>query len=126
MKRIKQSKTAKLISLTTATLLIALILASSFYLDGTITANVVAEEPSSFIVPAIKEIDFNELRQFNEGWYELRNGYVFYLESFDSYIPLNLKVKNPSGLNGLFVVDEDGKIEFTDYEQKSAEMQYSE
>ncbi|MBI2654971.1 hypothetical protein HYX06_00920 [Candidatus Woesearchaeota archaeon] len=125
MKRLKQSKAAKLISLTTATLLIALILASSFYLDGTITANVAAEEPPSFTGPAAKEISFNELKHLNEGWYELRNGYVFYLESFDSYAPLNLKVKSPSGLDGLAVVDSYGKIEFTDYDE-TAEIQYPE
>src|SRR3989338_6255573 len=101
MNKINQSKTAKLIRLTTATLLIVLILASSFYLDGTITANVVAEEPSGFTAPAIREINFDELKYFNEGWYELRSGYVFYLESFGSYVPLNLKVRNPYNLNVL-------------------------
>src|SRR3989338_5786975 len=114
MKRLNRSKTAKLISLTTATVLIALVLASSLYYSGNnITANVIAEDSPNFIQPSIKEIDnFNELNQLNEGWYEIRNGYVFYIENFDSYIALNLKVRNPSGLNGLLVVDADGNIAF--------------
>jgi len=109
-----QNKTAKLISLTTATVLIALVLASSLYYSGNnITANVVAEDPSNFIQPLIKEIDnFNELKYLNEGWYEIRNGYVFYIENFDSYVPLYIKVNNPSNLNGLLVVDADGNIAF--------------
>jgi|SRR3989338_1944409 len=103
MKRLNRSKTAKLISLTTATVLIALVLASSLYYSGNnITANVIAEDSPNFIQPSIKEIDnFNELRYLNEGWYEIRNGYVFYLESFGSYVPLNLKIRNPYNLNVL-------------------------
>ena len=120
----KRNKTAKLISMTAATVLIALILASSlYYSGGTITANVVAEDSSSFIAPAIKEINFNDLRYLNEGWYELRNGYVFYIESFGSYAPLNLKIMNPAGLNGFVVVDFDGKIEFIDYDSEPVEIQ---
>ena len=99
----RQNKTAKLISMTTATVLIALILASSLYYGGgNITANVIAEDSSNFIAPLIREAeDISELKYLNEGWYEIRNGYVFYLESFDSYVPLNLKVKNPYNLNVL-------------------------
>ena len=104
MKNPKYGKKARLVNLTAATALIVIILASSFFYGGSgITGNAASEKPPNFIAPSIKEINFNGLRQLNEGWYQIRNGYVFYMETFDSYVPLYIKVNNPHRLNGLLV-----------------------
>jgi len=66
-----------------------------------------ANFPASNIVE-----DIDELSQLNEGWYYIKNGYVYYVEHFDSYVFLNLKVRNPRYDNGLLVVNADGTTEF--------------
>ncbi|MEK6984424.1 MAG: hypothetical protein AABX33_07660 [Nanoarchaeota archaeon] len=118
------NKTSKgLVSLVTIIILLSSILATSILYDNKITANVV-KELSLDIEQAIsiKEVnDIKELNQLNEGWYEIRNGYVFYLEDFNSPILIWIKVKNPEQQDGLLVVDEDGNVEFN--EKKISETQ---
>ena len=50
------------------------------------------------------------MSQLNEGWYQIKNGYVFYLESFNTPIPIYIKVKNSHQQNGMFVVEQDGNV----------------
>ena len=108
------NKTAKgLVSLITIIILMSSILAGTIYYENNITANVVREGSSPKSSISIKEVnDISELSQLNEGWYSIKNGFVYYLETFDSYVPLWIKVKNPEQRNGLFVVDKEGNIEF--------------
>ena len=85
------NKTAKgIVSLITIVILLSSILASSIFYENNITANV-AKENSEETRQAIAITEVNnirELSQLNEGWYQIANGYVFYLEHFDSYAPL--------------------------------------
>ena len=95
----KNNKTAKgIVSFATIILLLSFILALTLAYESTITANAVKEvsiDAKPISIP-IKEVDnIKELNQLNEGWYQVINGYVYYLESFDSYIFLYIKVKNP-------------------------------
>ena len=95
--------------------MLSFILALSLAYESTITANAVKEvsidaKPISISVKEVGNVE--ELNQLNEGWYQITNGYVYYLESFDSYVFLNIKVKNPDERNGLLVVDADGNIKF--------------
>ena len=55
-------------------------------------------------ISVIEVNGIKELSYLNEGWYEIRNGFVFYLETFTSYVPLYIKVKNLEQQNGLLVV----------------------
>ena len=116
MRKIFNNKFGKgLVSLITIVILLSSILASSIVYQNNITANVAREisiDAKPISIP-IKEVDnIKELNQLNEGWYQIINGYVYYLESFDSYVFLNIKVKNPDERNGLLVVDADGNIKF--------------
>ncbi len=115
MKKITKNKFGKgLVSLTTITVLLFSILAGTFYYENNITANVarkisIDDKP---VIPIKQVNDIKELNQLNEGFYEARNGFVFYLETFDTYIPLYIKVKNTEQQNGLFSVDADGNVGF--------------
>ena len=105
------SKKAKLASFIAVIALLILILAGTVYYENNITAMAVRENFASEPSIQIKEISsINELSQLNEGWYEVRNGHVLYLEHFDTAIPLYIKINNPPNLNMLFVVDNNGNI----------------
>ncbi len=125
MMKLLNNKTAKgLVSLITIILLLSSILATSIFYENNITANVVIDKIDSKSFISIKEVNnIEELNQLNEGWYEIRSGHVFYLDTFNSYAPLWIKVKNPKQQNGLFVVDEYGDIEFYDKDKKSIEKE---
>lgn len=116
MKKPFYSKTAKgLVSLAAVIALLSSILASSIFYENNITANVVREasiddNQISMQITAVNDI--KGLNQLNEGFYEIRNGFVFYLEHFDSFAPLWIKVKNPEEQNGLLLVEPDGKLSF--------------
>ena len=115
MKKLFNNKIAKgLVSLITIIILLSSILAGSIFYENNITANVIKEtsindKPSTI---SMKEVNSSkDLSQLNEGWYQIKNGFVYYLETFDSYVPLYIKVKNQEQQNGLLVVDEDGNVE---------------
>ena len=104
-----------LASLIAIIILLSSILAASIFYQNNITANVVREtsiNDKSLSIQIQSVNDVKELNQLNEGWYQIRSGYVFYLESFNTPIPLYIKVLNPEQQNGLLVVDEDGTIGF--------------
>ncbi len=115
-KKLFNNKIAKgLVSLLTIIILLSSILAGSILYENNITANVIKETSINDkpLTISIKEInDIKGLSQLNEGWYQIRHGYVFYLDTFNSYVPLYIKVLNPEQQNGLLVVDEEGNIEF--------------
>ena len=127
-KKLFNNKIAKgLVSLITIIVLLSSMLATSIYYQNNITANVVKEistetKSTGIIITEVNGI--KELSQLNEGWYQIRNGFVFYLDTFNSYVLLYIRVKNPEHQNGLFVVDEDGNVEFYDKEQQL--IQYEE
>jgi len=108
-KKISKNKIAKgLTSLVTVVILLSSILASSFFYENNITANVV-EDSTGISYTEVNDI-YN--LQLNEGWYQVKNGNVFYLESFDSALPLYIKIINPKQQNGLIVIDSEGNILF--------------
>ncbi|MBI3034928.1 hypothetical protein HYY71_01265 [Candidatus Woesearchaeota archaeon] len=116
MNNLAKNKVGKgLASLIAIIILLSSVLATSVFYQNNITANVIKEmsidnNPSKI---SIKEInDIKELSQLNEGWYEIRNGFVFYLDTFNSYVPLYIKVRNFEQQNGLLAVDENGNVEF--------------
>ena len=115
-KKLFNNKIAKgLVSLITIIVLLSSILATSFVYQNNITANVIRETtqiPKSATITITEVNDIEELSQLNEGWYEIRNGFVFYLDTFNSYVPLYIRVKNLEQQNGLLVVDANGAIEF--------------
>lgn len=113
-KKLFNDKTAKgIVSLITIIVVLSSILAVTIFYENNITANVVKETNNKKTSMQIQSVyDANELSQLNEGWYLIRNGFVYYLDTFDSYVPLWIKVKNPEQKNGLFVVDADGSIRF--------------
>ena len=92
------NKTAKgLVSFVTIIVLLSSILATSFFYENSITANVIREDSANLqsAATAITEVDdINDLSQLNEGWYEVRNGFVFYLDTFNSYVPLYIQILN--------------------------------
>src|SRR3989344_1674314 len=105
------NKTAKgIVSLLTIVIVLVSVLASTIYYNNNITANVIKEntlQQSPQI--QIKEIsDVNELNEFNEGWYAVRNGIVYYLEGFNSYVPLYVRVVNNQQQNGFVLIEADG------------------
>ena len=106
------NKAAKgIVSLLTIIIVLVSVLASSIYYDRSITGNVVNENPTFQV--QIKEIkDINELSQFNEGWYAVKNGLVYYLEGFNSYIPLYVKVLDKRQQNGFVLIEEDSTVIF--------------
>src|SRR3989344_1171216 len=53
-----------------------------------------------------------ELNEFNEGWYSVRNGIVYYLEGFNSYVPLYVRVVNNQQQNGFVLIEADGNVIF--------------
>lgn len=115
-KKFFNSKTAKgLVSLITVIILLSSILATTFVYENNITANVAREisiDAKQVSIP-IKEVnDIRELSSLNEGWYYIKNGYVYYLEHFDSYAPLFIRVMDLGQQNGLLLVDENGKAMF--------------
>ena len=89
-KKLMKNKTAKgLVSLLTIIILMSSILAGTIYYESGITANVIKENSykDENIKPQIKYVDdIRDLNQLNEGWYQIVNEYVFYLEHFDSYL----------------------------------------
>ena len=96
-----------LVSFAVIIILIASVLASSMLYNASINPYVVRENsfdknPASFSIRTVKGI--NDLSSLNEGWYEIRNGFVFYLETFDSYVPLYIRVKNLEQQNGYKVI----------------------
>ena len=83
------NKLAKgLISLLTIIILMCSILATTIYYQNNITANAIRETKiDNKNLIQIKEVNnINELNQLNEGFYQIKNGFVFYLEHFDSYL----------------------------------------
>ena len=113
MKKIK-NKTAKgILSLGMIIILLVSVLTSTFYFNNGITANAIKENFDSKQKDLqIKEVDnLRDLNQLNEGWYQIRNGFVFYLEHFDFEVPLWIRVRNDNQQNGMFVVDVDGNVE---------------
>ena len=110
------NKIAKgLVSLIEIVILLSAILASTFVYQNNITADVVKDTSIDYTpaVISIKKVnDVNELNQLNEGWYKVKNGYVYYLDTFNSYVPLYIRVNNLEQQNGLFVVDADGTVSF--------------
>ena len=112
--RITKSKLAQgLVSLITVIILLFSILATSILYENSITGNVISDVSSEDTSIEIQYIDdITDLNQLNEGWYEIRNGYVFYLEHFDSAVPLYIKIQNPRQQNGILSVDSDGNIKF--------------
>src|SRR3989338_5337301 len=106
-----QHEMNKLISV----VLVLLLVDSTFVVfDGNFTGNVVKEsEGVTYLIPQINEVDsIKELSSFNEGFYLVKEGYVFYVESAASYIPLYIKVNDIQQQNGMISIDEDGTMEF--------------
>ncbi|MBI2652146.1 transglycosylase SLT domain-containing protein, partial [Candidatus Woesearchaeota archaeon] len=129
MKKLFYNKIAKgIVSLLVIVVLLSSILAASIFYQNNITANVIKEltiDDKPLI--SIKEVnDIKELSQLNEGWYEIRNGYVFYLEDFNSPVLIWIKVKNPEQQNGLLAVEEEGNINFYEKEKQITETQLTE
>ncbi len=107
-----------LISLVTIIILLSSILATSIYYENNITANVISEistEAKSTGILITEVNDIKDLSQLNEGWYKIRNGFVYYLDTFNSNVPLYIRVLNAEQQNGLLVVDEDGNVKFDNY-----------
>ena len=104
IKKLFNNKFAKgLVSLITIVILLSSILATSVFYQNNITANVVREtsiNDNKISIQITTIDDIKELNELNEGWYSIRNGYVFYLENFDTYVPLYIKVLNPEQKNG--------------------------
>ncbi len=117
-KKFTKPKTPKeLASLTAIIILLSLILAGTLYYGKGITADAVRKAAIDGKIEKIqfKQVnDVKELSQLNEGWYKIMSGLVYYLETFDSYAPLYIKVNNPRQQNGLIVVDADGTIRFSE------------
>ena len=125
-KKLLSNKTAKgLVSLITIIILLSSILATTFIYENNITANVVRETSINNKIPIqITTVnDIKELNQLNEGWYQIKNGFVYYLDTFNSYVPLYIRVKNSEQQNGLLVVDEEGNVEFFEKEKQLNEVQ---
>lgn len=82
--------------LTALVLVLMLVTATAIVFDGSITGNVAIENSGiTYSVPAVHEVnDINDLKILNEGFYLVSNGYVFYMESADTYIPLYIKVND--------------------------------
>lgn len=114
--KIFKNKTAKgLVSMITIIILLSSILAVSIFYESSITAQVIKEtsiedKPTTIKITEVNDI--KELNHLNEGWYEIRSGFVFYLETFNSYVPLYIKVLNPKQQNGLLAVDDEGDLRF--------------
>lgn len=93
------------------------ILAGTIYYENNITASV-ARADSNYNERTHLQLklvnDIHELSQLNEGWYRISNGFVYHLDTFDSYVPLYIKVKNLQQQNGLLVIDENGVIRFSE------------
>ncbi|MEK6943586.1 MAG: hypothetical protein AABX00_05980 [Nanoarchaeota archaeon] len=123
MKKILDNKTAKGI---TGFVMIMLMMISVFMFalsnNTSITANVVKFEDTDTAKnnAVIQTKEINSLSQLNEGWYEIRNGFVFYLEDFNTPVPLYIRLKN-SNQNGMAVVDSDGTVSFEESSDKLVE-----
>ena len=121
------NKTAQgIVSFATIVILLVSVLASSIYFEYSITANAVKETAiNTKPTITIKEVkDINKLNYLNEGWYEIKNGYVYYLESFNDYVPLYIQVINPQQQNGLMVIYADGEILFDESFRGSSRSQF--
>ena len=107
-KKLFYNKIAKgLTSFAAIIVLLSSILASSIFYQSSLTANAVKDnsfdkKPASFSIKFVNDV--NDLSSLNEGWYHIRNGYVYYLEHFDSSVPLYIKVSNPGQQNGHKVI----------------------
>lgn len=92
------NKTAKgLVSFVAIIVLLSSILATSLFYQNNATANVVMEDSGNWesATAAVTEVDdINDLQNLNEGWYEVRNGFLFYLDTFNSYVPLYIQILN--------------------------------
>lgn len=97
-KKLFYSKIAKgMASLVTIIILLSSILATSIFYENNITANVIREVSIDSELTSISIIevdDIKDLSQLNEGWYEIRKGFVFYLDTFTSYVPLYIQILN--------------------------------
>ncbi|MBI2659039.1 hypothetical protein HYX05_02990 [Candidatus Woesearchaeota archaeon] len=117
MSKIFNNKIAKgLVSFVTIILLLCSILATTFVYQNNITASVIREDSENWesAAAAIIEVDgINGLSQLNEGWYEVRNGFLFYLDTFNSYVPLYIRIADIGYKDGLLVVDGEGNVEFS-------------
>src|SRR3989338_9167595 len=104
--KIKNKKIQKsFVSLVAIIILLSSILATTVFYQNSITANVIKENLGNKPAIPLKEVkDVKELIQLNEGWYQVKNGLVYYLEAFDSSIPLYIRVLNPEQQNGMLVV----------------------
>ena len=103
MKKLNKNKLGKgLVSLITIVILLSSILATSIFYQNNITANAIKETSINDDVPIpIKKVDnIEQLSYLNEGFYEIRNGYVYYFDTFNSYVPLYIKVLNQEQQNG--------------------------
>ena len=124
-KKIYKSTVPKgFVSLHTIIILLTSILAITISDGNNITASVVVDVPTDYesTFSIIEVSSISNLNQLNEGWYSIRNGHVFYLDKFDSYIPLYIKATNPPNLNGLLVIDSDGNIEFEENDLELTEQ----
>ena len=112
-KKLLKNKAAKGLALIAIIVLLSSILAGTLFYQSSITANAIKQSlpnPESKVVQ-IKEVnDIKELNQLNQGWYQIRKGYVFYLDSFNSYVPLWIKVNNLEQQDGIISVDADGNV----------------
>ena len=82
MNKLTKNKIAKgLVSLVTVVILLSSILATTLVYENNITANAVKEDSG------ISYAEVNDVYnlQLNEGWYQVKNGNVLYLETFDYY-----------------------------------------
>ena len=113
MNKIIKNKTGKgIMSLFIVIVLLSSVLAAIIFYGNDVTANsvkgiAIKDSHQILIVGSV-----NDLSQLNEGWYSIRSGFVFYLEHFDSEIPLYIKIQNPMQQNGMLAVDSDGNVEF--------------
>jgi len=115
MRKLTNSKIAQgLASLIVIVVILSSILATSIFYGSNITANAVREDaiPIGNVPSVVEANDLKELSHLNEGWYQIKNGFVFYLETFDNSIPLYIHVRNLEQQNGLLAVDEDGNVKF--------------
>ena len=117
MKLFKFKNGKGIVSISTIVIVLLAMLFTAMWYNrnySSLTGNVVyAEGNFVFSRPVISYVnDINELKILNEGWYEIRHGYVFYLEHFDNSIPLYIKVLNLNQQDGIVVVDADGTVSF--------------
>ncbi len=92
-------------------ILLSSIIAVSIIYDANVSANAVKQIKLTTKENIVQEFDDIKDLSLNEGWYSIKNGFVFYLQDFDNAIPLYMKIENPGQQNGKFSVDSDGSID---------------